>query len=53
MEVTIVETNIKQATSDSLNALMLWARYYENNPRLDYIKLHRTNGSWFIKVVLK
>ena len=52
MEIT-VSGKVKQATSDSLNALMLWARYYEDNPRLDYMKLQRVNGNWFIKVVLK
>ncbi len=52
MEI-IATKNVKHANTESLDSLIEWARYYENNPRLDYMKLSRFEGRWFITVVLK
>lgn len=52
MEVTLTK-DVKKANSEHLNNLLVWAQYYEDNPRLDYMKLQRVNGTWFIEVVLK
>lgn len=53
MQITLCNDYIKSAYSDSLANLIVWAQYYESHPRLDYMKLNRTNGYWTIKVILK
>lgn len=53
MEIIVQEKKLKIAKSKSLPALIVWVKYFEDYPNLDYMKLQRAEGIWEIKVVLK